>query len=142
MNNVLSNLGVTTGDVILEFSYLLAAIFFVIGLKLLSHPNTARNGNLWAAGGMLLAIITTLIFHEDGSGQGIQPLNIVIILVVIAIGSVLGALVADPRLDSIRHDRPGAPVACEHERDVGTLAPVDLRRDLPDRHHRGVAGIN
>jgi NAD(P) transhydrogenase subunit beta len=94
MNTILGNIGVTTGDVILEFSYLLAAIFFVIGLKLLSHPDTARNGNLWATGGMLLAIITTLIFHKDGSGQGIQPLNIIIILIVIAIGSLLGALVA------------------------------------------------
>ena len=65
MDTVLSNLGVSSGDVILEFSYLLAAIFFVIGLKRLSHPETARNGNLWASGGMLLAIITTLIFHKN-----------------------------------------------------------------------------
>ena len=94
MDTVLGNLGVSTGDVILEFSYLLAAIFFVIGLKRLSHPDTARSGNLWAAGGMLLAIITTLVFHKDGSGQGIQVLNILIILLVIGIGSVLGAVVA------------------------------------------------
>ena len=60
MDTALSNLGVTTGEAILEFSYLLAAIFFVIGLKMLSHPQTARKGNLWAAGGMLLAMITTL----------------------------------------------------------------------------------
>ncbi len=94
MDTVLSNLGVTAGDVILEFSYLLAAVLFVVGLKLLSHPDTARKGNLWAAAGMLLAIVTTLVFHGDGGGQGIQPLNILIILVVIAIGSVLGAVVA------------------------------------------------
>ncbi len=94
MDTVLGNLGVSAGDVILEFSYLLAAIFFVIGLKRLSHPDTARSGNLWAAGGMLLAIITTLVFHKDGSGQGIQVLNILIILLVIGIGSVLGAVVA------------------------------------------------
>jgi len=94
MDTGLSNLGVGSGEIILEFSYLLAAIFFVIGLKRLSHPDTARNGNLWAAGGMLLAIITTLVFHKDSVGQGIQAGNIVIILVVIAIGSVLGAFVA------------------------------------------------
>jgi len=94
METTLSNLGITTGDVILEFSYLLAAIFFVIGLKRLSHPETARNGNLWAAGGMLMAIITTLIFHKDGAGDGIKALNIIIILIVIGIGSVIGAVVA------------------------------------------------
>ena len=94
MDSVLSNLGISSGDVILEFSYLLAAIFFVIGLKRLSHPDKARNGNLWAAGGMLLAIITTLVFHKDGSGQGIQPVNILIIMIVIGIGSALGAVVA------------------------------------------------
>lgn len=94
MDTVLNNLGVSTGDVILEFSYLLAAIFFVIGLKKLSHPDSARSGNLWAAAGMLLAMVTTMIFHKDGDGSSIQLTNIIIILVVIAIGSVIGALVA------------------------------------------------
>jgi NAD(P) transhydrogenase subunit beta len=94
MNALIGDLGVTSGDVILELSYLLAAVFFVVGLKLLSHPDTARKGNLWAAGGMLLAIITTILFHKDSSGQGIKLVNILIILAVIAIGSVLGAVVA------------------------------------------------
>ena len=79
MDTGLSNLGIGSGEIILEFSYLLAAIFFVIGLKRLSNPDTARNGNLWAAGGMLLAIITTLVFHKDSVGQGIQAGNFVII---------------------------------------------------------------
>ncbi len=94
MDTLLNSIGVSSGDVILEFSYLLAAIFFVVGLKRLSHPDTARSGNLWAAGGMLLAIMTTLIFHKDASGNGIRPLNLGIILLVIAIGSLLGAMVA------------------------------------------------
>jgi len=34
---------------ILEMSYLLASILFILGLKKLSHPDTARSGNLWAA---------------------------------------------------------------------------------------------
>jgi NAD(P) transhydrogenase subunit beta len=94
MDTLVGNLGVSSGDIILEFSYLLAAIFFVVGLKRLSHPETARSGNLWAAGGMLLAILTTIVFHKDSSGQGIQPLNILIILLVIGTGSVLGAVIA------------------------------------------------
>ena len=41
---------------ILEISYLFASILFILGLKKLSHPDTARSGNLWAAAGMALAI--------------------------------------------------------------------------------------
>ncbi len=94
MDTALSSLGVTTGEAILEFSYLLAAVFFVIGLKLLSHPQTARKGNLWAAGGMLLAMITTLVFHKNEAGEGIQLANLAIIGVAIATGTVLGSVIA------------------------------------------------
>lgn len=85
----------TLGGALLEFSYLFAAIFFVYGLKLLSHPLTAKKGNLWAAAGMVMAIITTLLLHKDtDSGSGISLANAIIILVVISIGTVIGAVVA------------------------------------------------
>ncbi len=41
--------------------YLLAAVCFIIGLKRLSSPKTARSGNLIAACGMLVAILATLL---------------------------------------------------------------------------------
>jgi H+-translocating NAD(P) transhydrogenase subunit beta len=86
---------ITRGDIILEFSYLLAAVFFVIGLKLLSHPDSARRGNLWAAAGMLLAMVTTLFLHREGEpATTLKTGNLIIILVAIAIGSVVGAIVA------------------------------------------------
>ncbi len=94
MYTTFETLGVTPGDIILEFSYLVAAVFFVIGLKQLSHPETARQGNRWAAAGMLLAMITTLILHRDGTGSGIQSTNIIIILITIAAASVAGAYIA------------------------------------------------
>ena len=94
MDTALINLGVTSGEVIVEFSYLLAAVFFVIGLKKLSHPTTARRGNMWAAAGMLLAMVSTLIFHKNVNGEGIQLVNLVIILVAIATGTVLGSVIA------------------------------------------------
>jgi NAD(P) transhydrogenase subunit beta len=92
MNTIVTN--ITNGDIILEFIYLLSAIFFVIGLKLLSHPETARKGNLWAAAGMLLAMISTMVLHRDGEGAKIAPGNLVIILGAIALGGVIGALIA------------------------------------------------
>ena len=45
METTLQDLGITAGDVILEISYLVAAILFVIGLKLMSHPESAKKGN-------------------------------------------------------------------------------------------------
>lgn len=55
------------GKFLLEISYIGASVLFILGLRMLSHPDTARKGNLWAALGMILAILTTIFFH-----QGIQ----------------------------------------------------------------------
>jgi H+-translocating NAD(P) transhydrogenase subunit beta len=70
----------------IQLTYLVAASLFIIGLKKLSSPATARNGNLLAAIGMLLAIVATLLDR--------QVLNYQMILVALAIGSALGAIAA------------------------------------------------
>jgi NAD(P) transhydrogenase subunit beta len=48
----------------IELSYLLASILFILGLKGLSHPETAKRGMHLAEFGMLMAIIGTLVHHE------------------------------------------------------------------------------
>src|SRR5918994_7827559 len=48
----------------IEFSYLLASILFIFGLKGLSHPETAKRGMHLAEFGMLMAIIGTLLHFE------------------------------------------------------------------------------
>ena len=73
-------LNITNGDIILEFIYLVSALLFVVGLKLLSSPDSARKGNLWAAGGMILAMIGTLALHRDVAGNTIRGANLAIIL--------------------------------------------------------------
>jgi len=76
---------------LLELSYLIGSITFILGLKMLSHPDSARKGNLVAAAGMLIAIVATIFFHEkDGQPIG----NIPWILAAIAIGTVIGWLMA------------------------------------------------
>lgn len=80
------------GESILEISYLIASILFVLGLKMLSNPETARRGNIWAAVGMGLAIITTIVFHKNAEGESIG--NIGWILSAIALGTVIGWAVA------------------------------------------------
>lgn len=94
METTLQDLGVTAGDVFLEFSYLLAAILFVIGLKLMSHPESAKRGNLWAAVGMGLAMVTTLFLHRDASGNTISLTNGLVIVAAIVFGGIIGTIIA------------------------------------------------
>lgn len=82
------------GQVVLEYSYLLSAIMFVIGLKLQSHPETARKGNFWAAAGMILPMITTLVLNKNSVGEGISFANAAAIILIIAAGSVVGSIMA------------------------------------------------
>jgi H+-translocating NAD(P) transhydrogenase subunit beta len=45
---------------VLTLAYLLAAVLFILGLKQLSSPRTARNGNYTAAAGMVIALGATV----------------------------------------------------------------------------------
>ncbi|MFA8435459.1 MAG: NAD(P)(+) transhydrogenase (Re/Si-specific) subunit beta [Marinifilaceae bacterium] len=90
----LNGIDFTMGEALLELSYLISALLFVVGLKLLSHPETARRGNFYAAGGMLLAMFTTLLLHKDVEGSGIALSNLWLILLALAIGSASGWIVA------------------------------------------------
>ena len=84
----------TAGAAILELSYLIAAILFVIGLKFLSHPESARRGNLWAGGGMVLAMATTLLFHRNPEGNKIALAAALVVIASIAVASVAGWIIA------------------------------------------------
>src|SRR5882757_157429 len=66
----------------IEFSYLLASILFILGLKGLSHPETAKRGMHMAEFGMMLAIIGTLMHFEIVSYTWI--------IVGLLVGSTLG----------------------------------------------------
>ena len=48
----------------IDIAYLVAAMCFIMALKLMNSPSSARNGNFLAMGGMALAIIVTLTMHE------------------------------------------------------------------------------
>ena len=66
--------------------YLISAICFILGLKRLSHPKTARSGNFLAALGMLIAIAATLASSN--------VLDLKLIAIGVGIGSVIGLLFA------------------------------------------------
>lgn len=82
----------TLGESILEIIYLIASVLFIFGLKMLSKPDTARKGNIWAAVGMVMAILATIIFHKNPAGQNIG--NIGWIIGAIVVGTVIGWVIA------------------------------------------------
>lgn len=77
---------------LLELSYLIGSVTFIIGLKRLSSPDSARNGNLMAAVGMGIAIVATIFFHENAEGHLIG--NIPWIVAAMGLGTVIGYLMA------------------------------------------------
>ncbi|MBT4112068.1 MAG: NAD synthetase, partial [Candidatus Marinimicrobia bacterium] len=66
--------------------YLISAIGFIVGIKRLSHPKTARSGNFLASLGMLVAIIATLTSGANFDWQ--------LIALGVGIGSILGIVIA------------------------------------------------
>jgi H+-translocating NAD(P) transhydrogenase subunit beta len=76
---------------ILTLCYLIGSVTFILGLKMLSNPATARKGNLIAAGGMIIAILGTIFLYEE-HGQKLG--NYAWIFGGIAIGTIIGFLSA------------------------------------------------
>ena len=103
------------GISILEITYVVASVLFIFGLKMLSHPLTARRGNILAAFGMGFAIVATILFHKkDGEPIG----NIPLILIAVVIGTIIGLLIAKrvkmtamPQLVSFFNGMGGAAAA-------------------------------
>ena len=71
---------------LIKLSYLISAICFIYGLKMLSHPKTARNGNIIASLGMLIAIVVTVYLGTN--------LDIKMIAIAVIIGAIIGAFFA------------------------------------------------
>jgi len=65
-------------------AYLVASVFFILALKGLSSPESARRGNLFGMVGMAIAVATTLTLTQ----------NWLLILGCIAVGGIIGAVVA------------------------------------------------
>ncbi|MEO8324444.1 MAG: NAD(P)(+) transhydrogenase (Re/Si-specific) subunit beta, partial [Nitrospirota bacterium] len=73
-------------DFIISFSYLIASVLFIFGLKGLTHPRTAVRGNFLGACGMLLAVVVTL------TDQHIVSYEYIILGLVV--GGAIGAVLA------------------------------------------------
>lgn len=98
----------------LEFIYIIASVTYILGMKMLGRPETARRGNLIAAAGMTLAIFGTLFLYQGDVSSQIYML----IAIALVFGTIIGWLVAKkvgmtkmPELVSLFNGMGGASAA-------------------------------
>ncbi len=75
-----------TLDFLIQAVYFVAAVLFIVGLKQMASPVTARRGVIWAGVGMLLAVLVTFFWQDMG--------NFALMLAALAIGSVMAWITA------------------------------------------------
>ncbi len=110
---------------ILGIIYLIGSVTFIMGLKMMSNPKTARNGNLLGACGMTIAIVGTIVLFEKKDGMGniipdfhVSPIIYILIFSAVIIGTIIGWMTAKkvlmtkmPELVSIFNGMGGACAA-------------------------------
>src|SRR3954469_3614502 len=119
--------------------YIVAFSLFIIGIKQGTHPTTAKRGNLIAAGGMAVAVITTLLL--DGMGNwGLIVLGLGIGTAVGVIASIRVQMTEMPQMVALYNGVGGGAVALiawseiRHgisEIDAGLLAEIPLDQLIP-----------
>ncbi len=97
---------------VIDVAYLIAAVFFIFGLKFLSSPRTARQGNQLAAAGMGIAVLATFL------SRGWESSNYILIIVGILIGGAAAGwaarvvkMTAMPQMTAIYNGMGGATAA-------------------------------
>ena len=127
---------------LLEISYLIGSVTFILGLKMMGNPKSARKGNLIAAFGMVVAILATIFLYNKVTEEGIvltsrEGLKMALIFGGIAIGTVIGWLTAKkvqmtkmPELVSMFNGMGGACAALigltEYEHNVGHVGSLSF----------------
>ena len=79
----------------IALTYIAAAVLFILGIKFLSSPKTARYGNLLAAFGMLIALVATIPLLGTGEASLLKHgwnLSYTLMVVGIVIGLIIGAI--------------------------------------------------
>ncbi len=113
---------------LIETVYFLTAVVFIVGLKRMSHPTTARSGIVWAGYGMALATLFSFIHPQIQAGPG----NYFLMVLAIAIGGAIawyGAkkvpMTAMPQMIAIYNGMGGGAAAA--------IAAVELLKNHGDK---------
>ncbi|HYW03506.1 MAG TPA: NAD(P)(+) transhydrogenase (Re/Si-specific) subunit beta [Gammaproteobacteria bacterium] len=122
---------------VINASYFVTAYLFIMGLKRMSSPKTARGGILWAGAGMLVA--TLFSFVNPAMGQHVPAVNYVLMIIAMAVGGGLAwysgrrvAMTSMPQMIALYNGMGGGAAACiaavelfgaeHHQRSVLALA--------------------
>ncbi len=113
---------------LIEAVYFLTAVLFVMGLKRMSHPTTARSGIVWAGYGMLLATVVSFMHPQVQANAG----NYFLMIVAITIGGTISwygakkvAMTAMPQMIAIYNGMGGGAAAA--------IAAVELLKNYSDK---------
>ncbi|HEV2218795.1 MAG TPA: NAD(P)(+) transhydrogenase (Re/Si-specific) subunit beta [Candidatus Dormibacteraeota bacterium] len=99
-------------NVAITLAYLLAAVLFILGLKQLSSPKGARNGNFTAAAGMVIAIGATIPrLHFTVEGVAIIAIGVVIGAIVGSVGARMVKMTAIPQMVALFNGVGGGAAA-------------------------------
>jgi NAD(P) transhydrogenase subunit beta len=78
----------------IDIAYLVTSILFILGLKFLSSPATARKGNQFAGVGMIIAVVATLfnseIYHKTVGAVAGPAFCPYVIIIGIIVGGLIG----------------------------------------------------
>jgi NAD(P) transhydrogenase subunit beta len=115
-------MGLLSASLLIQVSYLLTAFLFIMGLKRMSSPVTARSGIIWAGAGMVVATLVTFLY------PGLT--NYPLIMIAIAIGSAIAwisarrvAMTDIPQMIALYNGMGGGAAAA--------IAAVELYRGEP-----------
>jgi NAD(P) transhydrogenase subunit beta len=96
----------------IALAYLVAAVLFILGLKQLSSPKGARNGNFTAAAGMVIALGATMpLLHFTQAGLIITGIGVVIGAIVGTFGARLVKMTAIPQMVALFNGVGGGAAA-------------------------------
>ncbi len=116
---------------VIQTSYFLAAALFILGLKRMSSPVTARDGIVWAGAGMLVATLATFFWHGMN--------NYLLMILAIAVGSSVAwvsgkrvAMTTMPQMIALYNGMGGGAAAA--------IAAIELLRGT-DGHSGAVMGL-
>ena len=122
-----------TDNPFITLGYLLTAVTFILGIRMLGSPRTARNGNLIAAAGMLFALVLTVI--------QVWPNGLLLAAPAVAVGAIVGAVSAR----AVRMTAMPQMVAIFNGMGGGAAALIgldDFRRALADTANSGVVPVS
>src|SRR5436305_10007122 len=99
-------------NTLIALAYLLAAVLFILGLKQLSSPKGARNGNFTAALGMVIALAATVpLLHFTRAGAVVVAIGVVTGTVVGAFGARMVRMTAIPQMVALFNGVGGGAAA-------------------------------